>query len=190
MPAPEAVSADRDTGSNDSSDSADCVRSMLHVFCCGITPQLVEEVVRRHGWPVRLVQDLSEADVVLSVRQGLGREPSLRRQARELKVPILVIKADTFPQVERALDRLLTRRQDSVPSDPSSDQAALDDALAALEECRLAVEQVVMPQGRPVELLPRSKRVRQMQEDLVSRYHLRSDEFGSDESCRLRVFPP
>ena len=190
MPAPEAVSVDRDTGSTESSDSADGARSMLQVFCCGITPQLVEEVVRRHGWPARLVQDLSEADVVLSVRQGLGREPALRRQARELKVPILVIKADTFPQVERALDRLLTRRRDSVPSDPSSDQAALDDALAALEECRLAVEQVVMLQGRPVELLPRSKRVRQMQEDLVSRYHLRSDEFGSDESCRLRVFPP
>ena len=190
MPAPDAVSADRDSGSTESSASADGVRSMLQVFCCGITPQLVEEVVRRHGWPARLVQDLSEADVVLSVRQGLGREPSLRRQARELKVPILVIKADTFPQVERALDRLLTRRQDSVPLDLSSDQAALDDALAALEECRLAVEQVVMPQGRPVELLPRSKRVRQMQEDLVSRYHLRSDEFGSDESCRLRVFPP
>ena len=47
-----------------------------------------------------------------------------------------------------------------------------------------------MPQGRPVELLPRTKRVRRMQEDLVSRYRLRSDEFGEAERCRLRVFPP
>ena len=136
------------------------------------------------------MQDLAQADVVLSVRQGLGREPSLRRQARELKVPILVIKADTFAQVERALDRLLTRRQDGTPVAPSAAPGALDDALAALEECRLAVEQVVIPQGRPVELLPRSKRVRQMQEDLIRRYHLRSDEFGAEEACRLRVFPP
>ena len=189
IPSPEVSNVDRETGSPEPSDSAEALASSLQVFCCGITPQLVEEVVRRHGWPARLVQDLSAADVVLSVRQGLGREPSLRRQARELKVPILVIKTDTFPQVERALDRLLTRRRESAPSAPSSDQGALDDALAALEECRLAVEQIVMPQGRPVELLPRSKRVRQMQEDLVRRYHLRSDEFGLDEACRLRVFP-
>jgi hypothetical protein len=65
-----------------------------------------------------------------------------------------------------------------------------DDELAGLEECRLAVEQVVMPQGRPVELLPRSERVRRMQADLVERYRLRSDVFGQAEQCRLRVFPP
>ena len=163
----------------------------LQVLCCGITPQLVEESTRRHGWPVRVVDDLSDADVVLSIRQGLGRQPSLRRQARELKLPILVIKADTLPQVERALERLLSRREGTdqektgfVPEDGQ------DDELAGLEECRLAVEQVVMPQGRPVELLPRSERVRRMQADLVQRYRLRSDVFGQAEHCRLRVFPP
>ena len=62
--------------------------------------------------------------------------------------------------------------------------------LAGLEECRLAVEQVVMPEGRPVELLPRSERVRRMQADLISRYRLRSDVFGQADQCRLRVFPP
>ena len=162
----------------------------MQVLCCGITPELVEQVARRHGWPVALVEEPAEADVVLSVRQGLGREPSLRRQARELKVPILVIKADSFAQVERALDRLLSRRRGDGPADALADAGAHDDALAALEECRLAVEQVVVPQGRPVELLPRSRRVREMQVDLINRYKLRSDEFGSAESCRLRVFPP
>ena len=122
-------------------------------------------------------------------RQGLGRAPLLRRQAREQRVPIHVIKTDTFPQVERALDRLLSRRADPSGSEPPPPEER-DDELAGLEECRLAVEQVVMPQGRPVELLPRSERVRQMQADLVRRYRLRSDVFGSAEACRLRVFPP
>jgi hypothetical protein len=58
-----------------------------------------------------------------------------------------------------------------------------------MEECRLAVEQVVIPQGRPVELLPRSERVRQMQAELVSRYRLRSAVFGRGPQQRLRVFP-
>ena len=124
------------------------------------------------------------------MRQGLGRQPSLRRQARELKVPILVIKADTLPQVERAVDRLVSRRGRSSEPVPTLLPQAQDDELAALEECRLAVEKVVMPEGRPVELLPRTERVRRMQEELVERYRLRSDVFGSADHCRLRVFPP
>ena len=162
----------------------------LQLLCCGITPQLVEEATRRHRWPVRVVEDLADADVILSMRQGLGRQPSLRRQARELKVPILVIKADTLPQVERAVDRLVSRRGRSSEPVPTLLPQAQDDELAALEECRLAVEKVVMPEGRPVELLPRTERVRRMQEELVERYRLRSDVFGTADHCRLRVFPP
>ena len=190
MPSPVTLRAEPDDSVDDEEAAAPTPPSTMQVLCCGITPELVEQVARRHGWPVALVEDPAETDVVLSVRQGLGREPSLRRQARELKVPILVIKTDSFAQVERALDRLLSRRRGDGPADALGDAGAHDDALAALEECRLAVEQVVVPQGRPVELLPRSRRVREMQVDLINRYKLRSDEFGSAESCRLRVFPP
>ena len=193
MPAPDrprAQVADLPSSSPLETDSSDD----LHVFCCGLSLSTVEEAIRRRCWPVRLVNDLGDADVVLSIRQGLGRDPVLRRQAREQRLPILVIKSDTLAQIERALERLLARRGDpsSPESGPCEDRSgdAHDDELAGLEECRLAVEQVVMPEGRPVELLPRSERVRQMQADLVSRYRLRSDVFGQAEACRLRVFPP
>ena len=165
----------------------------LQVLCCGLSRQRLEEAVRCHRWPVQAVDDLADADVLLSVRQGLGRQPALRRQAREAGVPILVIKSDSLPQVERALERLLSRRR-SAASDqgPASTSAFPDrgDALAALEECRLAVEQIVMPEGRPVELLPRSEAVLKMQADLVSRYSLSSDVYGPSDQRRLRVFPP
>ena len=164
---------------------------LLQVLCCGITPRLVDETIRSHGWTARVVDDLSEADVVLSIRLGLSRQPSLRRQAQDLGIPILVIKSDTLPQVTRAMARLLSRRASETAADAiAPDRASKDDEFAALEECRLAVEQVVMPQGRPVELLPRTERVLRMQADLVSRYQLRSDVFGQAEQSRLRVFPP
>ena len=162
----------------------------LQVLCCGVPPRVVEEAIRSHGWKARVVEDLSEADVVLSVRLGLSRQPSLRRQVRDLGIPILVIKSDTLPQVTRAMARLLRRQATETAAEVTPpDQASQDDELAALEECRLAVEQVVMPQGRPVELLPRSERVLRMQADLVRRYRLRSDVFGEAEMSRLRVFP-
>jgi len=64
-----------------------------------------------------------------------------------------------------------------------------EDESEAIKECRLAVEQVVLPIGRPVELLPRSPRVRRLQAEEVSGYGLRSAEFGSGDQQRLRVFP-
>jgi hypothetical protein len=65
-----------------------------------------------------------------------------------------------------------------------------DDSLEALEECRLAVEQVVLAQGRPIELLPRSGPIRALQAELVARYRLASAVFGRGDQQRLRVFPP
>jgi hypothetical protein len=131
------------------------------------------------------------ADVVITVRQQLGRDPHVRRHAQELGIPILVIKSGALPQIQRALERLVERRGGGAALAAESSDAVVDadDLHAGLEECRLAVEQVVLPQGRPVELLPRSERVRRFQAELASRYRLRSAEFGRGSEQRLRVFP-
>ena len=162
----------------------------LRVYGAGISRSLVEQVSRARRLPVEAAGSVELADVVLSVRQQLGRDPHVRRQAQELGIPILVIKSASMPQIQRGLERLLDRRQ------PQNRELALqvpggdaDDDLAALEECRLAVEQVVLPQGQPVELLPRSERVRRLQAELAAHYRLRSADFGRGPERRLRVFP-
>jgi hypothetical protein len=164
-------------------------RGPLRVYGAGIGRGLLEQVVRARQLPVQVMGSVELADVVLSARQQLGRDPHVRRQAQELGLPILVIKSAALPQLQRALERLLQRHR-PVPL-PAADAGGLapDDALAALEECRLAVEQVVLAQGQPVELLPRSEAVRQQQAELVARYRLRTAVFGHGEQQRLRVFP-
>ena len=162
----------------------------LRVYGAGISRSLVEQVSRARRLPVEAAGSVELADVVLSVRQQLGRDPHVRRQAQELGIPILVIKSASMPQIQRGLERLLDRRQpqnrELAPQAPGGDA---DDDLAALEECRLAVEQVVLPQGQPVELLPRSERVRRLQAELAAHYRLRSADFGRGPERRLRVFP-
>jgi hypothetical protein len=168
----------------------------------GMAPARLQEVIRARQLPVRLVADVEQAEVVLSVRGQLGRDPELRRRAQAAGRPILVIKSDSPHLIQRALERLLARsgrdeataQAGAQPSDGSNRAAgapprALEDGHAALEECRLAIERVVLPEGRPVELLPRSERVRQMQAELVGRYRLRSAVFGKGNQQRLRVFP-
>jgi stage III sporulation protein SpoIIIAA len=160
----------------------------LQLFCSGVSQQLLEQAVRSRRLPVQQVPQVEEADAVLSVRQQLGRDPEVRRQAQASGVPILVIKSDTLPQIQRGLERLLERQGSGSTSPPAT--GAVEDELAALEECRLAVEQVVLPQGRPVELLPRSERLRQLQAELAARYRVGAAVFGSGRQQRLRLFPP
>ena len=81
----------------------------LRVFCCGIAPRLVLQAARTRHWPVQLTDELLRADAVLAGRNQLGRHPELRKRARDGAVPIHVIKADSLPQVQRALERLLRR---------------------------------------------------------------------------------
>jgi stage III sporulation protein SpoIIIAA len=164
----------------------------LRVYGAGIARSALEQVVRARQFPVEVVGSVELADVVLAARQQLGRDPHVRRLAQELGLPILVIKSPAPPQLQRALERLLDRHQrlpaGTLPP-PAPAFTDPDDDLAALEECRLAVEQVVLPQGQPVELLPRSARVRQLQAELADRYRLRTAVFGHADQQRLRVFP-
>ncbi len=165
----------------------------LRLCGVGVSVGQLEEAVRAGHLPVEVVAEPEQADAVLSVRGQLGQDPALRRRAQSLGLPILVIKTDNPHQLQRAMERLVARRSEEEAASPSRPDSALprrlDDSHAAMEECRLAVEQVVLPQGRPVELLPRSERVRAMQAELVSRYRLRSAVFGQGEQQRLRVFP-
>jgi stage III sporulation protein SpoIIIAA len=161
----------------------------LLVHSVGVSELLLEQAIRSRRLPVQNVSSVEEADVVLALRHHLGRQPQLRRSAQQAGVPILVIKADTLPQVQRGLERLLQRRE---PESNSAGMTSLldgDDDLAALEECRLAVEQRVLAQGQPVELLPRSERVRRLQAELAGRYQLATAEFGQGRQQRLRIFP-
>jgi stage III sporulation protein SpoIIIAA len=175
----------------------------LRLCGLGLAPARLQEVIRARQLPVQLVADVEQAEVVLSLRGQLGRDPELRRRAQAAGRPILVIKSDSPHLIQRALERLLARSgrdettsqaaaaQPSEASDGTSGAPAraLEDGHAALEECRLAVERMVLPEGRPVELLPRSERVRQMQAELVGRYRLRCAVFGKGNQQRLRVFP-
>jgi hypothetical protein len=188
VPLPEPTAPAAATGHNAGRPAP---AQALRVFCAGVSEALAEQAIRSRRLAVQLSDAVEEADAVLAVRQQLGREPQVRRSAQAAAVPILVIKADTLPQILRGLERLLQRRD---PDGPAAEPDALstshgDDELAALEECRLAVEQLVLPQGQPVELLPRSPRVRRLQAELAAHYQLATAEFGSGGQQRLRIFP-
>ena len=176
-----------------SSENIDVPESKkINIFSFAISSQTLQEVIDLKKLPLVLVDDLKDADVVLSLRNKLGQDQSFRKEIKLNQIPIYIIKSDTVYQIERAMRRLVknTKGPQNSHDDAKIDCLKKENYIEALDECRLAIEQTVLPYGRPVELSPRSSRVLEMQSDLVARYSLKTDLFGQGDSQWLRVYPP
>lgn len=58
-----------------------------------------------------------------------------------------------------------------------------------LQEARIAIEQLVIPKGEPVELLPRPSSIMSLQLDLIRKYQLEAERIGKEADVRLRILP-
>lgn len=164
----------------------------LHIYPYGVSRHQLDQVIRTLNLPIVLTKDLDNADAVLALRSHLKNHSKLRLLAKNHQIPIHAIKSNSMAQIVRTLRRML-RLEDLSPDEPEN-LALLytsndDDEIEALEEARLAVEQIVIPKGQPVELLPRSAKVRKMQHELVEHYRLKSTSFGEEPNRRLRIYP-
>jgi stage III sporulation protein SpoIIIAA len=164
----------------------------VYIYAYGIGRSQIDQVVEVLDLPIRLTKDLDEADAVVALRSQIKHHSRLRSIVRDRQLPIYTVKANTIPQVMRIFRQILNLDDPSIP-EPTDlrlfSRAGSDDEIEALEEARLAVEQIVIPQGQPVELLPRSAKVRKMQHELIEHYRLKSDSFGDEPTRRLRIYP-
>lgn len=165
----------------------------LHVYPYAVSRQLIEQVIQTLDLPVVLTKDMDSADTVLALRSHIKNHSKLRHMAKTRQLAIYTVKSNSMPQIIRALQRMLhidTRGDGDEPVNLSLFSNSGDEnELEALEEARLAVEQIVIPKGQPVELLPRSAKVRKMQHELVEHYRLKSSSFGEEPNRRLRIYP-
>lgn len=164
----------------------------VYVYPYGISRSQIEQVIEVLNLPIILTKELQNADAVIALRSQVKTHSKLRQVAKGRHIPIYGIKSNTIPQISRILQRILG--MDDTNTSESTDlrlfsRSGSDDELEALEEARLAVEQIVIPTGQPVELLPRSGKVRKMQHELVEHYRLHSDSFGEEPNRRLRIYP-
>lgn len=165
---------------------------LVSIYPYGISREQLHHVIDTLKLPVSITKELGVAQAVLALRSHVRNHSKLKTLAKSRQLPIYTVKSNTIPQITRALQRLLD-------IDPRDQAEAIDlslfthqgedDELEALEEARLAVEQIVIPKGQPVELLPRSAKIRKMQHELAEHYRLKSLSFGDEPNRRLRIFP-
>ena len=164
----------------------------VKVYPYGIGRHQLDQLITTLKLPIVLTKDMDSADAVLALRSHVKNHTKLRHVAKAKQIPIHTLKSSSIPQIAIALRRLLSmdELQDVESIDLSTfTRGDTDDELEALEEARLAVEQIVIPKGQPVELLPRSPFVRKIQHELIEHYRLKSQSFGDEPNRRLRIYP-
>lgn len=164
----------------------------LHIYPYAVSRSQLEQVIQTLKLPIILTKDIDHSDVIFALRSHVKSHTKLKQVARVKQVPIISIKSNSIPQIARGLRRLLNldEPESGEVLDMNLFTAGRNDSeMEALEEARLAVEQIVIPKGQPVELLPRTSQVRKMQHELIEHYRLHSQSFGEEPNRRLRIYP-
>ncbi len=150
----------------------------VRLFAFGLARTRLEQAIRATGVPVILVDDVREADAVLTLRNYYRRKPPALREAEERNLPMYVIKSNSAYQIEQAL--LQFREGDrAIRRDPILD---------VYRETEEAIARV-MQEGRPVELPPANSYIRRLQHQIASRYNLESQSAGKEPFRRVRILP-
>ncbi|MBI4310847.1 MAG: AAA family ATPase [Chloroflexi bacterium] len=156
-------------------EDADVQRETIKLYPFGVSRGAIEMAIRTTHSPVQVVDNLDEAQVLVTTKAHYRRGPQVIRMAQERGKPVHVLRNNNPPQIAQFVRGLAYR---------SSANGALD---AALQEAQEAVERVWQGEDM-VELSPQRSYVRRLQHQLAHRYNLESTSVGDEPNRRLTIF--
>lgn len=129
--------------------------------------------------PIRVVDQLDEAAVLVTSKQFYRKRPGTIVEAERRAIPVYVLRANTFAQMESFLAELF-----KVPEEQD------EDALGrAMREAEIAVQRVLSG-VEAVELSPQNAFIRRYQHQLASEANLESRSYGKEPNRRVRISRP
>ncbi|KAK2638872.1 hypothetical protein Ddye_026667 [Dipteronia dyeriana] len=163
----------------------------LHLYVYGILESSVIQGIKqlKMDAAVELTDNISEAEALLGLQSRLKKNPRIQAAARSHEIPIYVTKTSSLVQITKALRGLIDDRTDGLKDFGTEDKINSSEKIDALEEARIAIEQVVIPKEEPVELLPRPPYILSFQMNLIRKYQLQYERVGKEPDARLRILP-
>ena len=151
-------------------------RKVTRLFAYAVSKDKLERAMRKLRVPAVLVEDLDEADLVVTLKAQERRQPRKLRDAGAKGTPVHVLKSNTTVQMENFL-----RTQFDVGDLRADDEAALREVEEAID--------AVLETAEPVELAPRNNYLRRLQHQAVERFGLASSSKGEEPYRRVVVQP-
>jgi len=140
----------------------------------GVSRSRLEDAITDTRSAAVVVNELADADAVMTLRPYYRRRAGPLRDAEERGIPIYVLRNNTTEQMERQLMSL----RDGDAADPTT---------TALKEVEDAVASVSFEGVQSIELRPQNSYIRRLQHELVNRHGLRSISKGREPYRRVSV---
>jgi len=149
---------------------------IVKIFPFGINNGTLEKCIKALNIEADVVDSPDEANVVLAVRSKAVQGSKILKIAREHNLPVHVVKNKTNSQINRFLKGYF-RIYD----------ADMIETSASEEVEKAAVH--VKSTGKPVDLAPQNSYIRKLQHQLIEKYGLKAQSFGSEPNRKIRIFP-
>ncbi|CAF2139704.1 BnaA02g16360D [Brassica napus] len=163
----------------------------MYLYVYGIAESTVLQAIKTLEMEiaVEITDNISEAEALLALQSKIRKNPRIKSLATSHGIPVYVTKTSSGIQVAKAIRELLTDYEDGLGEFGSEDRPKLSEKMDALEEARLAIERIVIPEKEPVDLLPRPRKIVSFQGNLVRKYNLRSERQWRGDEVYLRILP-
>ena len=175
VPAPR-LRMEQDRRQGDEPESRSQPRRTLRVYAYGVGKNRLRQAAQNLHLPVKLADDLKNADVVMTLKNYYRRRPQPISEAERRGIPVYVLRANTVSQMESILADIF-----------GLDVAQLDPTAIALREAEEAINRVLAGQ-KSVDLAPRNAYIRRLQHEMARQANLVSHSYGRDPRRHVRIF--
>ena len=148
---------------------------LRRVFAYGVSQSRLRQSAKTLGVPMALVDELSEADALITLKSYYRKRPVVISDAEVQGVPTYVLRSNTFGQIEQVLAELYGLQPVADP-----DEAALRETYDAIHVIRTGRREFI-------DLAPANAFIRRQQHDLAREANLASLSRGKDPHRRVRI---
>jgi len=148
----------------------------LRVFPYGLNQNRIRQASKSLNLPIILVNDITEADVLFTLRTYYRQRPQAIAEAERRGLPVYVLRNNTAEQMEHYLAEIFGLR---LQADPQEE---------AVAEARQAILSVKSGRSRSVQLSPQAPSLRKMQHEMVREADLLSRSSGTEPRRRVTVY--
>jgi stage III sporulation protein SpoIIIAA len=146
------------------------------IFPYGVGQNRLRQAAKTLQLPVTIVDDVEEADVVMTLKSYYRKHPQPITKAERLGKPVYVLRSNTIIQMESSLADIFSINADQ-----------MDSFAVAIRETQDAIEKVLSG-TRSVELSPQNAGVRREQHEMARQANLISHSLGREPYRRVRIY--
>lgn len=153
-------------------------KETVRVYCHGVARNRLNDAAERLDVPVIVVNNLEEADLLMTLRPYYRERQKVIVEAEERGVPIYVLRSNTTAQIEYTLANVLKIEvQEQAMNWEDVENETIN-----------AIRSVLSGEVGWIDLSPADRSIRRIQQEMVEQANLICQPFGKEPKRRLRIY--